>query len=350
MNARRGVALATALFALVAIAALVHSIVAPAVAAQRAATTMALHHRLESAAERELADVAGGWGRSRWLALAVGESEVVTSGQGDAPRIVRTSTRHAPDVWQVAVEATAAGGDSRVVARRSVLLELRADSVPLLPGVMAGGPIELGASAVVASDPVCPGGPAIVAAPGSRVDVPDELASGVVRDGGASDPARYTSPGGFALGTLDADAVIVLAAGAVVSPRPEALGSTCLEGSANWGDPAGPGAGACGSRRPVIRALGDLHVAGGAGQGILHVAGTLRIAGPFRFRGLIVAENGILAGGENVQVAGALLGGATAGIQMWAAPTSIAASGCAVGDAIAATGVPRILRSWGRVR
>jgi hypothetical protein len=105
--------------------------------------------------------------------------------------------------------------------------------------------------------------------------------------------------------SLTAD--IVLPAGAVVTPGPVLVGGVCdTVAPLNWGDPAG---GPCGSRLPVIRALGDVTVRGGVGQGVLLVAGDVTFDGGTRFAGLVVADDDVTTASGGATVLGAVLAG-----------------------------------------
>lgn len=69
-------------------------------------------------------------------------------------------------------------------------------------------------------------------------------------------------------------------------------GGVCNTSSiGNWGDPnrASP-AGACESYFPIIYAPGDLQVTGGVGQGILLVAGNLKVTGGFKWYGPVIVR------------------------------------------------------------
>ena len=103
------------------------------------------------------------------------------------------------------------------------------------------------------------------------------LSDGVVRPG---------------LGDLDFDALVRLAEARIDSggaPAPMERFGECVAGEPwNWGDPDRPYR-PCGGYLPVRRALGDLLVEGGVGQGILLVDGDLTLAGGARYYGLILA-------------------------------------------------------------
>ncbi|MGQ0560272.1 MAG: hypothetical protein ACT443_00190 [Gemmatimonadota bacterium] len=78
-----------------------------------------------------------------------------------------------------------------------------------------------------------------------------------------------------------------------VWPSPAGSNGACDElAAANWGDPGAPGA-PCGRYFPLIFSNGDLRIAGGAGQGILAVAGALTMDAGATFFGVVVARDGI---------------------------------------------------------
>jgi hypothetical protein len=140
----------------------------------------------------------------------------------------------------------------------------------------------------------------------------------------APDTLRVVAPGGGIIGTppllpdssiatrvaslastLIAD--IVLPAGAIVTPGPMVTAGACdtlLAG--NWGDPAG---GPCAAHLPVIKALGDLTVRGGKGQGIIMASGDVVFESGAVFAGLVVADDDFVTGTGGGMVLGAVLAG-----------------------------------------
>jgi hypothetical protein len=100
---------------------------------------------------------------------------------------------------------------------------------------------------------------------------------------------------------------IVLAAGAIVTPSPVVAGSLCdTLVTTNWGDPGG---GACRAHLPVIRALGDLTVRGGTGQGIIIADGDVLFENSVSYAGLVVAADDFVTGTGGGSVLGAVLAG-----------------------------------------
>lgn len=107
---------------------------------------------------------------------------------------------------------------------------------------------------------------------------------------------------------IDSAAVadIVLPAGAVISPAPAFGGGVCdTLVASNWGDPAGGGL--CGWYFPVIRALGDVTVRGGSGQGLLIAAGDVVLENGASFHGLVMARDDFMTGAGGGSVNGAVM-------------------------------------------
>ena len=354
---RRGAALAIALFALVTIAALAHAVLAPSVASRRASRRTTAHHLAESAAEAAIAGIIGGWPTDRWQAIEVGGTVLATAraSTGDPPLIVNTESRVLRldgSVFAVSVLAGAAQPDVPVAARRSVLVELRADVPDPAPALTAGGHVRLAADTEIATADSCEGdppeSPQIVVAPASDVTAGglalDEGA--LVRDPRAGEAATYARPAGFDVTRLTELAGVALASGASVTPSPAEAAGECAPGPANWGG----GTGACASHRPVIVAGGDLRIRGGEGQGILIVDGRLVIEGPFRYTGLIVATGELVTAGGPVSLTGAVFVGPDGDVTVGEGPAVIRASRCALAAASEAWPRLRVVpeRGWWR--
>ena len=124
----------------------------------------------------------------------------------------------------------------------------------------------------------------------------------------AFDSLRYLRFGDESWASLTARANVTLPPGATIAPSPVLSGATCDPAvSSNWGDPAGGSP--CSSYFPVIWAQGDLHLAGGAGQGILLVDGDVSLGGGVDFVGIIVARDDVTSAGGGARVFGTVLAG-----------------------------------------
>jgi hypothetical protein len=93
------------------------------------------------------------------------------------------------------------------------------------------------------------------------------------------------------LGLLAHDSLLArttLRVGGMVTPTPTVVDGRCApDASNNWGSPLDP-AGPCGGFRPALGSEGALTMLGGEGQGLLVVAGDLRLTAGARFDGLVL--------------------------------------------------------------
>ena len=353
--------MAVALFALVAIAALVQAIIAPVIAHRRATTRLAVHHHAESAAERAIADVLGAWTASRWQQIPA--AGVWLSNDRLPPpwnATVQTRVdRHSGTIFLLTATATVPTTPAPVTASRTVTLELRRMAAEPAAALTAGGSVRFSAAGEVRTDQDCVDpdsatAPLVLVPPGIGVDpwVPG-AESRVVQDPAAADPATYAQPAGLDLSQLRTMASAVLPPGASVAPEPSAESGSCRVTADHWGEPrrnAFDMVEVCAETYPIVSAAGDLRIDGGRGQGILHVGGRLQIVGPFEFSGVIIASGGIETFGGEVLLSGAVFTGPDAGVLANAAQTVIERSSCAVSAAAATaawiTPIPK--RAWGR--
>lgn len=117
----------------------------------------------------------------------------------------------------------------------------------------------------------------------------------------------------------------------IVTPAPAVGVGRCLTSDArNWGDVSR--AGPCADHRPIIYAPGDLHMAGGQGQGVLVVAGDLTLSAGAHFAGMV------LVGGRLRVVGGSTLDGqGRVGSDVWVGPGEIRGRSCPVVLALSGT-------------
>jgi hypothetical protein len=204
--------------------------------------------------------------------------------------------------------------------RVSLLVLLPEPPLPSSP-IVAAGDVVIGANVVFERDTAQGCSPdssqaAITIAPDRQVLFdglsPDSLRPTVQHSVIATDSLTYAHPGGMRWDSLAASATIRLTPGSAISPVPRELEGRCLESTDNWGEPSRDTTSLCTNRTPIVYASGDLTVFGGRGQGVLIVDGRLRMAGPLRFSGLIVARGGIEAESDGVEISGVVLSAATA--------------------------------------
>lgn len=354
---RCGAALATALFALVIMAAIADAVLAPALASHRASVRLAAHHAAESEAERGLGAIAGEWGVATWRALETGIESVTVrhmAAAGIAPPGIRLESRVrrlGPAVFWLGVNSSAPLADVPAAAYRSLLLELVKDSVRLTAALTAGGDIELGAATVIEIEKGCDeaeaaGAVTVLGAPDAVVARGGVVTNEGARDTTARSAATYTMPAGIQLASVVREAAVRLSDGTVVTPAPRESAGACVPEPSNWG---GAEPEACASYAPVVVGEGDVEVRTGGGQGALVVRGHLTIEGPFHYRGLIVATGGIVTTGGPVTIEGAVLTGPDGDARLHDA-TAVRASACPLAPAAEATArvvvVP--VRGWSR--
>jgi hypothetical protein len=140
----------------------------------------------------------------------------------------------------------------------------------------------------------------------------------------------------------------------VVTPAPSVASGSCLTSDpSNWGDPdrtTPPGA--CEGFFPVLHAAGDLHLAGGVGQGVLLVGGNLTVSGGARFAGLVITRGAVHSTGSGGRIDGALMAasmrGATSSTN---GPLTVVHSRCALqaAERAAERVLPIPFHAWGEV-
>ena len=153
-------------------------------------------------------------------------------------------------------------------------------------------------------------GATLIVAPGVSVAIdsavlPDQRPA-IRVDSSASDSTRYLQFGESSWSDLVAGADVRLLPDAALAPLPVAAGGVCIDGPANWGEPA-DSASPCSTRAPVVYAPGDLTIEGGRGQGVLLVDGRLVITGPFAYSGQIVVRRGIETRADAISISGVVL-------------------------------------------
>lgn len=196
------------------------------------------------------------------------------------------------------------------------------------PASVASGAEVTGADAAVPEWTCPPGGAAI----------PDVVTVDSTHPG-------FGSPGWDSLTTA---ARTVLPAGAMVAPAPVYDGADACDLSAplNWGDPllSRGATSPCRDYFPILYARGDLHLSGGAGQGILLVDGDLTIDGGFHFVGPIIVNGTLLTTGAGARIHGVVF----AGRAVLAPTTVLRFSRCALTRALLGAAAPSFTHthSW----
>ena len=310
---RRGLALPAAIFTI--------AIVVLFVAGSAFATTQESRASLGALAERialetaeygavaVLRDWDPAWNVATPVGQTIGPFTHATAAGTASVRLTRTS----PTTWWV-VSDGATGGVLTRAARRTVNTVFRLEMPP--PVIDAALSVVdsarvVGTGLVVGTDSVEFLGTCLAMTPA--------LVAGIA----ATDTARVTGLTGVvgtpplisdssisrSLTALDSALVgsIVLPAGTIVTPAPVVTAGVCdtLQ-TTNWGDPAG---GLCGAHLPVIRALGDVTVRGGMGQGILIAAGDIVFENGASFAGLVMTLDDFVTASGGGAVLGAVIAG-----------------------------------------
>jgi hypothetical protein len=357
---RRGVALPTAVIALVLLSALV--------AGARVVSTEELHagrgdvadQRALAAAEWALARAIGAWDPQRNTRDTVGRAVIILD-EAPAPneRVVVTATRvQRRSVW-LSAEAMATGDGRAARARHAIAVSLRLAGVSvaeqaaltalggvtvdrgIIDGRDAGGSSD--ASGVCADDERADA--AGIAVPDvSRVTCVDcaSFSGGGVFgnppiDSSVPPPGDSAAAGARAAwrGALDARATIDIAGG-TLSTRPAVVNGECdRTDPLDWGDPSG--ATSCADYYPVIHVRGNATVAAGSvGQGVLLVDGTLRIEPSARFEGVVVVSGDVLVAGTGAEIVGVVVAadGGGAGTSLVSDGGAIRFGRCAVRRAV----------------
>jgi hypothetical protein len=315
---RAGLALPAALFSLAVILLFVAGSAFSATQEARASAGSLAERLALEAAEYGTAAVLRDWDPSWNVATPVGQmlGPFLHALSGGAAATVRL-TRTGMTTWWAVSEGTVGAARSRHSARRTINAAFRLDLPPepidAALGVADSAQVT-GSGLVVGVDslevvPACvaavSGGAGVAAADTMRVcdGVCGIAGSGIV----GTPPLSPDSTISSRIATLDSGLVVdlVLPAGAIVTPLPVSNAGACdTSVVTNWGDPLG---GACAAHLPVIRALGDVTVRAGRGQGILVAGGDVTFENGAFFAGLVVAHDDFVTGSGGGVVLGAVL-------------------------------------------
>jgi hypothetical protein len=367
-----GFALATALFALVIIAALAAAAFFAALQEIRLGRNGRMAEVAFEAAEAGLSRALGAGREGGWGALPVGDSsvwsEALPSGGG---RFDVAALRLNDQLFLVrSTGADASGTAQRVVGR---LVRLGGAGVGLPAALVAGGTVEIGAASTLDgrdTDPPgwggCPDGGRDTVA-GLALPAAADLVAGPECAGlscltgepllSAAPALRDSVP--FGLGGADRTRLARWAgptypaggAGALVNPAPVGTAGSCDRSDpGNWGEPGRPGAVAgCRGYFPVVHASGDLTIPGGRGQGVLIVDGDLTLTGGAEFSGAVLVGGAFRASGAGGRIFGGVVaGGRGGGVAASLEGVSITFSSCALAlaAAVSAPVQPIPGRSW----
>jgi hypothetical protein len=372
VRSEKGVALLMALSAIVLIGVLIGGIVFVSTQDSRIGSNTLRETRAAATAELGLNRVRQDWNPADNNRLVVGDTlkKVYTTSRGGTANV--TITKVAGSFYWVVSEGTAGALGSQATARRRYgsLFRLDSPDIPFMGALTGRGSITVTGNAVVSGKdsvptgwPGCPPKKDIagMATPDTTpTSIPPCLAAKVCVDGSpkflqtplAADTATYFVYGNTTYQSLAGAANVVLSAGATLNGiGPVVVSGQCATTvNLNWGDPvrAVP-AGKCESYFPVIHALGDVHITGGKGQGILLVDGDLFISGGFVFTGAVIVRGSLKTTGTGAHISGAVMA-ANVDLEddLVTGNSSIRYSSCALAAAMNGTAYPKLAkqRAW----
>jgi hypothetical protein len=311
---RRGLALPAAIFTIAIIALFIAGSSFAATQEARASLgTLAERSALETA-EYGVTAVLRDWDRQWNVSTTVGQTlgpftHAMSSGATATVRLTRATLT----TWWVISEATTGNTASRE-ARRTLNAILRLD---LVPGVVdaalavADSAAVTGTGAVIGTDSVESSGlcATLTSVPIAGVAAPDTTRITGIGAIIGTPPLVSDSTIAVLVARLDSALVpdIVLSDGAIVTPAPVLAGAVCdTLAVTNWGAPNG---GPCAGHFPVIKAMGDIIVRGGTGQGILIAAGDVQFENGAAFSGIVTPRDDFVTGSGGGSVLGVVLAG-----------------------------------------
>lgn len=277
-------------------------------------------------AEAGLNNVYANWDKSLNSALRTGESRVYVEPEGAANPSARVVVTKTGDLsfWLVSHGSSAFAARTESSRRTSLLLRIRIPEIPIRAALTARGALSVGGDAVIVGHDTNPAGwdcpPDTTNLPGVAVaELTDVGGAGaaailgdppIIAEPAAGDTSSYSSFGASTWNALVASADVRLAGGDMTpSPSFTAMPALCNTGErSNWGDtarrdPSEP----CEHHFPLIHSEGDLHLTGGAGQGVLLVDGDLELSAPFTFFGPVIVRGSVRSSGPGVRIYGALM-------------------------------------------
>ncbi|MGA2382205.1 MAG: hypothetical protein ABSG61_02115 [Gemmatimonadales bacterium] len=329
----RGIALAAAIFALVALAALLAGLWFAALQEYRVGANVVSDRRAFDAAEAGLDAALAGWNPGSLNRLAVNDTAAFSGAlAGGAATYSGVVQRLGP--WLFLVRST--GADARGSSRRTLATVARLS--PLRLGVeaalVASGPVRLGAGSLVDALATDTGGTCARASPAAGIVVGDGAALDV--SGCRAESCVRGSPAS-SVDTTFRNAPVPL------------LGEAGWAGLVAVAEMIGP-RGLLPTESHVWFAPGDFSLAAGApaGAGVLLVQGDLVVESGAQLTGLVVVRGRLIVRGAGATIVGAVLAGGAELSALDGARANLLHSSCAVEQALAAAAPARRLgeRSW----
>jgi hypothetical protein len=330
VRSEKGAALVMALSAVVIIGVLIGGIVFVSTQDTRIGSNTLRATRAAGAAELGLNRIRQNWNTADNNRMLVGDTlkRTYTAPRGVSVNV--TITKVSPVFFWVVAEAAAGGLGSQATARRRYgsLFRLDSPDIPFMGALTGRGRVTVTGNAIVSGKDSVPSGWAgcpprddiagVAAADTSTAGIPACNAGKNCVDGSpkfvqtplAADTATYFVYGNATYQSLAAGAnVVVSSGGTLTGIGPVIVSGACaMTINTNWGDMLrNVTPGKCESYFPVIHALGDLHISGGRGQGILLVDGDLFISGGFEFTGAVIVRGSLKTTGTGAHISGAVM-------------------------------------------
>lgn len=331
---RRGVALLTAILAVVVISVLVLGGLFASTQEYRGGRNLLTEQRAFAVAEYGLNYDVSNWDGRRNISMKVGEIDSTKRYPADADTAYVKVTKLTETTFWVVSEGRASMGGAAAMEsgrRTNAFVRLAYPTIKPEGAITTAGDLETKGNFTVTGNntnppgwenplygDVCTGIPdedvdAIRHAPGVTIKIhkSENVIGGVVESEEAAKPETYISYGSETWESLvaNADIRISKAAGNPFSNvGPVGTATSCTNDAKNWGEPERPGTvKGCYHRFPIIYAEDDLHInSNGRGQGILLVNGNLFINGNFKFHGIIIARDNVDTGNGTAEIYGAI--------------------------------------------
>jgi hypothetical protein len=328
LQSEQGVALLTALGAMVILGVLVAGIVFVATQDARIGGNTVRQARAAAAAELGLNRVPVDWNPAVGSGLKTGDTlqKVYTAPGGTSATVVLTRLP-GPFVWAVSEgKAGVLGSQASARRRYGMLFRLDIPSFNPLGAITTQGLLIVSGNATVSGNDVTPTGwgscstktvAGVAMADMSKLNTKGACSSKNCIQGTpqylqtalAADTSTYFVYGSETYQTLAATANLTFPGGSVLGGiGPVVSGGKCVKSTTtNWGDPTRHSpAGACEGYYPAIHALGDLKLSTGVGEGILLVDGNLTVTGNFQFTGAVIVRGTYNSYGNGNKVTGAV--------------------------------------------
>ncbi|HEX6559195.1 MAG TPA: hypothetical protein VF021_07015 [Longimicrobiales bacterium] len=309
MRNRAGIALVLALTVLLVVEALTACMLTLATQARLVGASDIRSARADAAAQLAVGRVLNAATQDRYDTLPAGVIvPLITDAEADASWSA-TIERLQSGLFVIRANAQVGGGSAFSQARAVAIAHVLDRTAVLRESnsaVIGSGLTIMAGAAQITADPaglpptwpasICPAVPPLPMPDAMTTASPPTISATAAVTGSILVDTMLAIPDSLALGGLswsELASVADRAESGIISPAAVHDATSCDQAAAgNWGDPFQPGS-PCADYFPLIVSRGDLQVQGGAGQGILAVAGTLTLSAGASFVGVIIARDGV---------------------------------------------------------